>query len=196
MDDLQKFIQRNFRRILAGGGLILSLLAFSVLLNSGPETSVWMATVSIPSGSKIVSNEVELVKANLTVDSHHYEGSADSVIGQYATRSLQSGDLIAVTDLSRTNKGPAANFLPIGVGVDDLPLDLVAGDLVDIYVIPKDASILPAVVARHVVVQNIDAKSRSLGGNVAVSILSSSTITSIIVTAESQGRLVLARDSF
>jgi hypothetical protein len=69
MNDLQKFIQRNFRRILAGGGLILSLLAFSILLNSGPETSVWMVTVPIPSGSKIVANEVTLVKANLTVDS-------------------------------------------------------------------------------------------------------------------------------
>ena len=196
MNDLQKFIQRNFRRILAGGGLILSLLAFSILLNSGPETSVWMVTVPIPSGSKIVANEVTLVKANLTVDSHHYEGSADVVIGQYTTRALQSGDLIAVNDLSHAPKSPAANFLPIGVGVDDLPLDLAAGDLVDIYVIPKDASILPAVVAHRVVVQNIDAKSRSLGGNVAVSVLASSAITAIIVTAESQGRLVLARDSF
>ena len=196
MDDLQKFIQRNFRRMLAGAGLLISFLALIFLLNSGPETSVWMVTVPIPSNSKIFANEVKLIKANLTVDSSHYEGSADTVVGQYTTRALQSGDLIAVTDLSRTTRSAMANFLPIGVAVNDLPLDLVAGDLVDIYVIPKDQSILPAVVAKRVAIQSVDTKSRSLGGNVAVSVLATSEITSIIVTAESQGRLVLARDSF
>ena len=196
MDDLQKFMQRNFRRMLAGAGLLISFLALIFLLNSGPETSVWMVTVPIPSNSKIFANEVKLIKANLTVDSSHYEGSADTVIGQYTTRALQSGDLIAVTDLSRTTRSAMANFLPIGVAVNDLPLDLVAGDLVDIYVIPKDQSILPAVVAHRVAIQSVDTKSRSLGGNVAVSVLATSEITSIIVTAESQGRLVLARDSF
>ena len=196
MDDLQKFMQRNFRRMLAGAGLIVSFLALIFLLNSGPETSVWMVTVPIPSNSKILANEVKLIKANLTVDSSHYEGSADTVIGQYTTRALQSGDLITVTDLSRTTRSAMANFLPIGVAVNDLPLDLVAGDLVDIYVIPKDQSILPAVVAHRVAIQSVDTKSRSLGGNVAVSVLATSEITSIIVTAESQGRLVLARDSF
>lgn len=196
MDDLQKFMQRNFRRMLAGAGLLISFLALIFLLNSGPETSVWMVTVPIPSNSKIFANEVKLIKANLTVDSSHFEGSADTVIGQYTTRALQSGDLIAVTDLSRTTRSAMANFLPIGVAVNDLPLDLVAGDLVDIYVIPKDQSILPAVVAHRVAIQSVDTKSRSLGGNVAVSVLATSEITSIIVTAESQGRLVLARDSF
>ena len=196
MDDLQKFMQRNFRRMIAGAGLLISFLALIFLLNSGPETSVWMVTVPIPSNSKILANEVKLIKANLTVDSSHYEGSADTVIGQYTTRALQSGDLITVTDLSRTTRSAMANFLPIGVAVNDLPLDLVAGDLVDIYVIPKDQSILPAVVAHRVAIQSVDTKSRSLGGNVAVSVLATSEITSIIVTAESQGRLVLARDSF
>ncbi len=196
MDDLHKFIQRNVRRILAGGGLLLSFLALSILLNSTPRSSLWMVTTSIPSGSKILASEVKLVKANLKEDSHHYIASTESVIGQYSTRLLQSGDLIALTDISHTAKNLAANYLPIGIAVNDLPLDLIAGDLVDIYVIPKDQSVLPAVVAHRVVVANIDAKSRALGGSVGVSVVASSAITAIIVTAESQGRLVLARDSF
>lgn len=196
MDDLHKFIQRNFRRILAGGGLLLSFLALSILLNSSPQGSIWMVTTSIPSGSKIQASEVKLVKADLTEDSHHYVGGKETVIGQFTTRLLQSGDLIALTDIRRDAKNLAANYLPIGVAVNDLPLDLMAGDLVDIYVIPKDQSVLPAIVAHRVEVQNIDAKSRALGGNVGVSVVASSTITAIIVTAESQGRLVLARDSF
>ncbi len=194
MDELQKFMQRNLRRILAGAGLLLSLIAVSILLNTSPATSVWMVTAAIPSGSKITATEVKLVKANLTVDLAHFVNGSDGVIGQYSTRSLQVGDLVAVTDINRVASNLTATFLPIGVAVNDLPVDLAVGDLVDIYVIPKDQSILPAVVAHRVTIQNIDQKSRALGGTVAVSVATSGSVTAIIVTAESQGRLVLARD--
>ncbi len=194
MDELQKFMQRNLRRILAGAGLLLSLIALSILLNTSPATSVWMVTAAIPSGSKITATEVKLVKANLTVDLAHFVNGSDGVIGQYSTRSLQVGDLVAVTDINRVASNLTATFLPIGVAVNDLPVDLAVGDLVDIYVIPKDQSILPAVVAHRVTIQNIDQKSRALGGTVAVSVATSGSVTAIIVTAESQGRLVLARD--
>lgn len=194
MDDIQKFMQRHFRRIMAIGGLIFSLLAISLLLGTSPESSLWMVKNPIPSGSKISASDLELVKANLTSDSNHFEGSTDGVIGQYAVRLLQSGDLIATTDISHNGAKLTSSYLPIGVAVDDLPSDLVVGDLVDIYVIPKDQTILPAIVAHRIVIQGIDQKSRSLGGEIAVSVIASRTVTSIIVTAEAQGRLVLARD--
>ena len=196
MDEIQKFIQRNFRRILAGGGLVLSLLALSVLLNTTPSTLVWMATGSVPGGSRISASNVKLVKADLLQDTTHFEGKSDLLIGKFATRLLMPGDLIAVTDVRGESANSAANYLPIGVAVDDLPADLAVGDLVDIYVIPKDQGTLPAVVAHRVPVQNIDVKSRALGGSVAVSISANPTVTSIILTAEAQGRLVLARDPF
>ena len=195
MDDLQKFMQRNFRRILASGGLILSLFAISLLLNTSPKAAIWMVVNSVPTGSKLTARDVHLVKANLTTDQDHFLGSSDPVIGQYATRLLQIGDLISVTDIGHTGSNSVTSFLPIGVGVDDLPMDLAVVDLVDIYVIPKDQSLLPSIVAHRVVIQSIDQKSRSLGGNVAVSIAATNLVTSIIVTAESQGRLVLARDA-
>ena len=195
MDDLQRFIQRNLRRIAAIGGLLLSLLAVSILLNTGPKTSLWMIVNPVTGGSKITVHDIELVKANLTTDSNHFEGSSNSVIGQYATRLLHIGDLIAVTDVNHSGENNLNSFLPIGIGVNDLPIDLAVGDLVDIYVIPKDQSILPALVAHRVVIQSVDQKSRSLGGNVAVSVDATASVTAIIVTAESQGRLVLARDS-
>jgi hypothetical protein len=196
MEDLQKFIQRNFRRIMAAGGLVLSLFAISLLLNSQPSTLIWMATGSIPSGSRITASNVKLVKADLSEDALHFESKSDPVVGQFATRLLEPGDLIAVTDVTRQSATSTATFLPIGVAVDDVPADLSVGDLVDVYVIPKDSGVLPAVVAHRIPVQYIDSKSRALGGNIAVSLSASPTITSIIVTAEAQGRLVLARDPF
>ena len=144
MDDIQKFIQRHFRRILAIGGLIFSLLAISALLGTSPESSIWTVKNPIPSGSKIMASDLELLKANLTSDSNHFEGSSDKVAGQYAARLLQAGDLIAVTDITSDGTKTASSFLPIGIAVDDLPLDLAVGDFVDIYVIPKDQTIFDA----------------------------------------------------
>ena len=102
MDEIQNFIQRNLRRILAGGGLVLSIFAISLLLNTSPKSTFWLMTHSVSVGSKILPGDVATLKANLTSDSTHFEGSGDAVVGQYATRSLQSGDLIAVTDISHT----------------------------------------------------------------------------------------------
>ena len=195
MDEIQKFIQRNFRRIVATGGILLSLLALSILLNKSPQGTVWMVAKAIPSGAKITAADVRQIKADLAIDSNHFLRSSDLIIGKYATRSLHPGDLIAVVDISPENSNPTANFLPIGVAVNDLSGDLSVGDLVDIYIIPKDQTTLPAVVAHRVAISSIDQKSRSLGGNVAVTLSTTASIATVIVTAEAQGRLVLARDS-
>ena len=194
MDEIHKFIQRNFRRIVATGGILLSLVALSILLNKSPQDTVWMVAKAIPSGAKITATDVRQIKADLAVDSIHFLRSTDLVIGKYATRSLHPGDLIAVIDLSPETSNPTANFLPIGVAVNDLSGDLSVGDLVDIYIIPKDQTTLPAVVAHRVAISSIDQKSRSLGGSVAVTLSTTASIATVIVTAEAQGRLVLARD--
>ena len=150
----------------------------------------------IPASAKITLNSVQLIEVNLSTDSNHFVGSADQVVGRFASRALQPGDLVTVNDLLAQPGSSDATFLPVGIGVNDLPLDLSVGDRVDIYVIPKDQTALPALVARHIAVQNIDQKSRALGGSVGVSLITGATVTSLIVTAEAQGRLVLARDSF
>jgi len=195
MDEIQRFTQRNLRRILAVGGLILSLFAMSILLNTSPKSSVWMVTNPVPAGAKITALDVRTVKANLATDALHFEGESDVVIGQYSTRLLQIGDIVAVTDVTKVSRTIATTFLPIGVAVNDIPVDLNAGDLVDIYMIPKDQSGLPGIVAKRVAVQGVDQRSRSLGGSVSVSLVTNSSETISVVTAESQGRLVLARDA-
>jgi len=196
MDDLIKFIQRNLRRIAAIAAIFISLLAISALSNSSPHSSMWIVKSSISQGARITAADVQLFQANVGSDAHHFASRSDAVIGRYATRLLVAGDLISMSDLSDHSSAVSASYLPIGVAVNDLPLDLSIGDRVDIYVIPKDQSVLPAVVARKVIIQSIDQKSRALGGSVGVSVSATDAVASVIVTAEAQGRLVIARDSF
>jgi len=157
---------------------------------------MWIVKSSISQGARITAADVRLFQANVGSDANHFASRSDAVIGRYATRLLMAGDLISMSDLSDHSSAVSASYLPIGVAVNDLPLDLSIGDRVDIYVIPKDQSVLPAVVARKVIIQSIDQKSRALGGSVGVSVSATDAVASVIVTAEAQGRLVIARDSF
>jgi hypothetical protein len=196
MEDMKKFIQRNLRRIIAGMAILCSLLAFSALASTPQGVMVWQVTSTITSGSRIQADQVQLTHVSFSQNQSHFFGSKDAVVGRYADRLLVPGDLIATSDIASRGTSDHATFLPIGVLINDLPIDLNVGDRVDIYVIPKDSTLVPAVVAKGISVQSIDQKSRALGGEIGVSISTNSQIASEVVTAEAQGRLVLARESF
>ena len=52
----------------------------------------------------IVRLDVSTVKVNLATDSTHYISAKDLVIGQFATRTLNPGDLISISDFTRTSR--------------------------------------------------------------------------------------------
>jgi hypothetical protein len=196
MIDYQKFIQRNSRRIYASAALVAALFAASILLNSGPTGTAWIIKNSISSGSLITAQDIATVKVNLATDSAHYLSDKDLVVGQFATRTLNPGDLISISDLTRTSGASEVRYLPLGIALNDLPIALSAGDHADIYVIPKQASLGPALVVSNVSIHQIDNKSRALGGNIEIEVSVGLPAAMNLVDAESQGRLVVSRHAF
>ena len=193
MIDYQKFIQRNSRRIYASAALVVAVFAASILLNSGPTGTAWVVRNPISAGSIVSAIDISSVKVNLATDSGHYVSSKDIVIGQFATRTLNPGDLISITDLTRTSAASEIRFMPLGIALDDLPIALTPGSHVDIYVIPKQASLGPALVVSNVSIHQIDDKSRALGGNIEVEVSVGISAAMNLIDAESQGRLVVSR---
>ncbi len=106
------------------------------------------------------------------------------------------GDVISLSDLGRGSTQAGISFIPIGVLATDCPTDILPGDFADIYVIPKDQTTSPALVISHVDVENVDSKSRSLGGSVELALSVTPANAVLIVDAESQGRLVVASNAF
>jgi len=174
MEELQKFMQRNSRRISALLILFAAFITISMLMGSGPTGSAWIASRTIATGSKISVADISRVKVNLTTDSSHYLQGGDSIIGEYTTSPIFTGDLISVNQVSRIPINLTLQYLPVGIAVNDLPSDLQLSDLVDIYVIPKDQGSLPTLIVHRISVQSIDIKSRSLGGTVAISLAANS----------------------
>jgi hypothetical protein len=196
MIDIQKFIQRNSKRIIAAGALLFSLFLFALLTGAGPSAQVWLVRSPIAAGSKIQSNEVVLTKVDLGTNAAHFFGAKDLVVGKYAVRALNVGDFLATTDTALASSGTGVSFLPIGVQAADIPTDLSAGDFADLYLIPKDASSSPALVLSHVDIASVDDKSRSLGGSVDVALSVNQSNAALVIDAESQGRLVVAINAF
>jgi hypothetical protein len=196
MIDYQKFIQRNSRRIYASAALVAALFAGSILLNSGPTGTAWIVRNSISSGSIITALDVSSIQVNLATDAAHYVSAKEGVIGQFATRTLSPGDLISTSDVTRTSAASEVRYLPLGIALDDLPIAISTGDHADIYVIPKQASLGPALVVSNVSIHQIDNKSRALGGNIEIEVSVGIAAAMNLVDAESQGRLVVSRHAF
>ena len=196
MIDYQKFIQRNSRRIYASGALVAAFFAASISLNGGPSGTAWIVKNSIPTGSLISALDVSTIKVNLGTDSTHYMSAKDLVVGQFATHTLNPGDLISTSDLTKIQGASEVRYLPLGIALDDLPIALMAGDHADIYVIPKQASLGPALVVSNVSIHQIDNKSRALGGNIEIEVSVGIAAAMNLVDAESQGRLVVSRHAF
>lgn len=195
MSDFRKFIQRNSRRITAVGALIFSLFLFSTLVNGGPTGSVWVVKNPIIVGEKITRTDISLAKVNLGSDAPHYFGAKDMVIGLVAAQNLATGDFISTSDLTQSVSKSDLSFLAIGVLAQDVSPSIVAGNRVDIWVIPKDATQSPALVLSKINVQEVDSKSRSLGGSVDITISVNQGEAQLVVDAESQGRLVIASNA-
>jgi len=196
MIDYQKFIQRNSRRIYASAALVAALFAGSILLNSGPTGTAWVVRNSISSGSIITALDVSSIQVNLATDAAHYVSAKEGAIGQFATRTLSPGDLISTSDVTKTSAASEVRYLPLGIALDDLPIAISAGDHADIYVIPKQASLGPALVVSNVSIHQIDNKSRALGGNVEIEVSVGIAAAMNLVDAESQGRLAVSRHAF
>jgi hypothetical protein len=196
MEEIQKFIQRNSRRILAIFILFAAVMTMLIVSGSGPTGDAWVAIKAIPVGAKVTNADIALLKVNLTTDSGHYLTGSDVAVGRFLRRSVTAGELIAQGNLSPVPIDTTLQYLPVGIATNDLPNDLAVSDLVNIYVIPRDQGTVPALIAMHISVQSIDSKSRNLGGTVALSLATNSSVANLIIDAESQGRLVLARAPF
>jgi len=195
MIEIQKFIQRNSRRLLATSALGLALLVVLTVGSHGPQGYGWEVISPIPADEKLTSQNIALVRIDLGTLSSEYFGKVDSVVGKFTTHELLAGALLSSRDLTVTPSQHGVALLPIGLLASDIPVDIEPGNFVDIYVIPKDVGTSPALVVSRVEVAQLDVHSRSLGGSVNISLNVTPTQAILVIEAESQGRLVVATDA-
>ena len=91
----------------------------------------------------------------------------------------------------------ASNLRELSLGIlnSDLPADLSVGDLVDIYLVPRDPQSQSEKVATKLLVVGVDSRSRNLGGsiNVLLSIKEADVLN--VTDALTLGRLLVGRNA-
>jgi hypothetical protein len=196
MIEIQKFIQRNSKRLTAFSILGITLLVVLSTTTKGPRGYAWEVTTPIPTQSRVSATNISLVRVDLGTLSSGYLGKTELVVGQFASHALAAGTLLMPRDIALHPTMNGMALLPLGLLASDISPNIAPGDFVDVYVIPKDQTAAPGVVVTHIDVAELDLHSRSLGGSVDISLNVTASQAAMIIDAESQGRLVVATDAF
>ena len=195
MIDIQRFTQRNSRRLLALGIIFIALFAASALSQQADRTtSIWAAKGILTSTTKVTLSDIYSVKVALGDQSARYFSNRAMLVGSYVTRTIGIGELIPLSAISKTGSVSDTRQVPMGIGKSDIPSDLNPGDTVDLYLVPtKDSTLASELIAINVVVTSIDRKSQELGGSVNLLITVNNGKIFPILDAVSQGRIVVIR---
>ena len=123
--------------------------------------------------------------------------TSDVAIGLVATRTMLVGEVISVSDLSATVDSLETSAVPISLRSVDLASGIMAGDPVDIYWVLDsrngEAVVDPILILGGVTLISLDDSRNSLGGDVAITLAIEETQVLRVLSATTQGRLVVVR---
>ena len=193
--------QRNSRSVFALLLIALSILSALFIVHQANRSNlVWAARAELPVGEVISQSSLRPIHVRLIDNGKNYIAAEKPILGFTVTKAISAGDLIPVRSISRSEGATHLRSVPLQVATNDLPMDLVAGERVDIYALPLQSGSSQTVfqiseVAASQVVESIDSKARALGGAIGVllRIDDDEVITLFAQTARS--RIVLVRSA-
>lgn len=171
--------------------------AFFISTYANKGDTYWVLNNAVTAGHIITATDIELVHMNLTSSSGKYLRASSQVIGLVASRSMLAGELIPVPDLTQSNKSLNTNSVPLSLRSSDLASGVLLGDLVDIYWVMDsrngEAVVDPILVLGGIAVIGLDDSKNALGGDVSISVAIEESQVSRLLSATTQGRLVVVR---
>ena len=138
--------QRNRRARWKDGRLVLGVLLVAITALAGAKllsaaddtTTIWAAKHDLTAGTKLTGDDLTTVRVRFTSsdDADKYVAADADLKGLVVARAVDAGEFVprdaavSETDRDRTE-------LPLSVASGQLPADTAAGDLVDIWIVPK-----------------------------------------------------------
>jgi hypothetical protein len=120
----------------------ITALAGAKLLSAADDTTaIWAAGRDLPAGTKLSGSDLTTVRVRFTSDdaAGQYVAADADLKGLVVTRPISKGEFVpreAATSQEETER----TELPLSIATGRLPADTVAGDQVDVWVVPKDQS--------------------------------------------------------
>ena len=171
--------------------------AFFISTYSNKGSDYWVLANSVTPGHVINESDLITSHMNLAASSGNYLSTSDQVIGLVATRTMFAGEVVSITDLAASADVMATSAVPLSLRSSDLASGIMEGDPVDIYWVfdsrNGEAVIDPILIMGGVTIITLDDSKNSLGGDVSITVAIEETQVLRVLSATTQGRLVVVR---
>jgi hypothetical protein len=171
------------------------LSAFFLASFSHSTSKYWVAVEDLQSGHQIVNGDLELKDFDLSSSSINYLSKELDPLGQVLIQNVFSGEILSIEKVSSTAVKVASSAVPLSIRSVDVAAGIKVGDLVDIYwVIDTQNGELaqePILILGTVLVMSANGKSANFGTDAAITVSVGQTQVLRLLSATTQGRLVV-----
>lgn len=179
--------------------LIIAAFAstFFISTYSNKGDNYWVLTTGIATGHAITPSDIRSVHMNLSSSSQKYLRTSDQIIGLVATRTMTAHEVVSNIDVTDSHDSLTTSAVPLSLRSLDLASGVGLGDPVDIYWVfdsrNGESVVDPILILGGVTVIGFDDSKNALGGDVSISVAVEETQVLRLLSATTQGRLVVVR---
>jgi hypothetical protein len=143
----------------------------------------------------ITPTDLRIDHLNLGESTDYYLRESDQIIGLVATRQMQVGEIMSTADVSSSSEAMGTSAVPLNLRLGDLAFGINVGDSVDLYWVLDSRNgeevVDPILILGGVTLIGLDSSNNSLGGDVSITVAIEETQVLRILSATTQGRLVV-----
>jgi hypothetical protein len=171
--------------------------AFFISTYSNRGYDYWVIAQPLTPGHVIDQTDLRLDHLNLGQSTEYYLRESDQVVGLVATRGMQMGEVISLADVSSSTASIATSAVPLNLRSSDFASGINLGDSVDLYWVLDSRNgeevMDPILILGGVTLIGLDDSKNSLGGDVSITVAIEETQVLRMLSATTQGRLVVVR---
>jgi hypothetical protein len=171
--------------------------AFFISTYSNRGYDYWVIAQSVTPGHVISLADLANDHLNLGDSTDYYLRESDQIVGLVATRLLQPGELISTADVNSSAESMATSAVPLNLRSSDLASGISVGDPVDLYWVLDSRNgeevVDPILILGGITLVGLDSSKNSLGGDVSITVAIEETQVLRMLSATTQGRLVVVR---
>ena len=171
--------------------------AFFISTYSNRGFNYWVIAQPVTPGHVIALTDLKTDHFNLGQSSDFYLRESDQVVGLVATRQMQVGEVVSTSDVNTSAESMATSAVPLNLRSGDLAAAVSVGDSVDLYWVLDSRNgeevVDPILILGGITLIGLDNSKNSLGGDVSITVAIEETQVLRILSATTQGRLVVVR---
>jgi hypothetical protein len=171
--------------------------AFFIATFSNRGADYWVVNLPISPGHQITSADVSIAHMNLDASAQFYLTKEADPIGMVATRIINPGEILGISDVTSEINAMSTSAVPISVRSVDFAAGLFVGEFIDIYWVLDtqngDSSLDPILILGGVTLLSIDDGGNNFGSDIGLSVAVEETQVLRLLSATTLGRLVVIR---